>query len=1094
MPSVTAPTVSTGTHSGVTSSGTSINGNNLSNMGNADSVDVGVAYSTSTNPTTGASSGTNYGTGNFSASLSGLSANTTYYYRAYATNSAGTSYGAQSSFTTLPNAPAVGISIGTISATSISLSATVNNNGGTVSSKGFDGLSWSGSGDGDFSNNFTGLTPNTQYSVRAYATNAGGTGYSGYISPRTLAAVPGLVSVNSYQPNGDVVLSINRNGNPSGTQFFVQRATDASFTQNLATALDWYNPGAGTTLTIPKAAMNAGAAYYFRIMARNADNIATAWGAATVSIPMRISDAPGTPTVTPSSDTQMTAAWTAATGAATYDVYENDVRVVTATAGTSATRPGLTPNTLYKYEIVSNNVSGSSGKSASTSKYTLATVPDLTTAAPQQNGNVILTVDKHNNPDATQYYVEKAKTSDFSDAEMAVGWTALDAGQNTFTISSLDLDENYYFRIKARNGDNIETACGVTAACITVPTTPSILSVDPASNHSITLTWNDVRVDSTQITYYIYENDMLVGSTTETTYTHTGLTPNTVYSYKVTAENANNLETVKSAALTAGTLATTPEIDAIEAQANGTAFIYIDGKDNPSDTEYYIEKSTNSTFPAGASTTMGVNWDMLDGNGKMTVSGLANGTVYYYRVKARNNDQVARLTVQETAWGDALQSTVITVPAPLSGAPSATVNSTSKVTISWSAVSGAFDYMLYRNGTFVKAVTGTETTDVGLEANTGVVYKVIPRNSSGISSLAHPESAIVYTNAAVPSLTLTAQPSGIEVKVTVAPNGNMSGTQYQVEVSLTGGVEFSPIADKTTAWSTTTDTAITGLIPGTQYYFRVSARNGNNGAGTSQTSAHSEIVSTYTVVGQPDQPTTSDFTLNSITVSWNEVTGATGYKLYRDGVYEAQTSALTYKDTALTPNSAYTYSVTALNEGGMSEHSTDSVTVYTKAALPTSAAVADATSDRLIFNITPSNANDVEPQYKIIIKIKSSGVTAQETSWSRNTSRVEVMGLTPGVEYEVWMAARNEGSPVTKLVTDGEAPAIASVYTNSPPEGSFTNDATGVTTLRSYQTGHNDDFTISGKRLGPVYRRSADHYRDCEWYTADGCPDVLTND
>lgn len=60
----------------------------------------GVVYSTNPNPTLAnsfASAGT--GTGNFEVSLTGLSPNIIYYYKVYATNSAGTVYGSQHAFT-----------------------------------------------------------------------------------------------------------------------------------------------------------------------------------------------------------------------------------------------------------------------------------------------------------------------------------------------------------------------------------------------------------------------------------------------------------------------------------------------------------------------------------------------------------------------------------------------------------------------------------------------------------------------------------------------------------------------------------------------------------------------------------------------------------------------------------------------------------------------------------------------------------------------------------------------------------------------------------------------------------------------------------
>jgi hypothetical protein len=62
----------------------------------------GVCWSTSPNPiSTGSHSTDGSGTGAFVSSLTGLTANTLYYVRAYATNSVGTTYGNEVSFMTL---------------------------------------------------------------------------------------------------------------------------------------------------------------------------------------------------------------------------------------------------------------------------------------------------------------------------------------------------------------------------------------------------------------------------------------------------------------------------------------------------------------------------------------------------------------------------------------------------------------------------------------------------------------------------------------------------------------------------------------------------------------------------------------------------------------------------------------------------------------------------------------------------------------------------------------------------------------------------------------------------------------------------------
>jgi hypothetical protein len=70
--------------------------------GTPEYTERGVVYSTTQNPTLAdskvVSAGT--GTGSFSANVSGLTPNTTYYIRAYATNAKGTAYGEEMSFTT----------------------------------------------------------------------------------------------------------------------------------------------------------------------------------------------------------------------------------------------------------------------------------------------------------------------------------------------------------------------------------------------------------------------------------------------------------------------------------------------------------------------------------------------------------------------------------------------------------------------------------------------------------------------------------------------------------------------------------------------------------------------------------------------------------------------------------------------------------------------------------------------------------------------------------------------------------------------------------------------------------------------------------
>jgi uncharacterized protein (TIGR02145 family) len=188
----TIPTVSTNSITNVTET-TATGGGNVTTQGSSSVTARGVCWSTSQNPTTSDSHTTDgSGTGSFTSNITGLTANTPYYVRAYATNSAGTSYGSQVNFTTTGSGTAPTVTTASIT----NITETTATGGGDVTVEGSSpvtarGVCWStssdpaisdnhtadGSGTGSFTSNITGLTANTPYFVRAYATNSEGTSY-----------------------------------------------------------------------------------------------------------------------------------------------------------------------------------------------------------------------------------------------------------------------------------------------------------------------------------------------------------------------------------------------------------------------------------------------------------------------------------------------------------------------------------------------------------------------------------------------------------------------------------------------------------------------------------------------------------------------------------------------------------------------------------------------------------------------------------------------------------------------------------------------------------------------------------------------------
>jgi uncharacterized protein (TIGR02145 family) len=255
---VGAPTVTT-TNITNTTQISATGGGNVTSDGGANVTAGGVCWSINQNPTiTDSHTIDGTGTGVFISSLTGLTANTLYYVRAYTTNSVGTSYGSQVSFTTLP------MLVPTVTTTAVTdVTQTTATSGGNVTSDGGGtvtdrGVCYStnqnptttgahttdGTGTGLFISSLTGLSVNTLFYVRAFATNVLGTAYGDNISFTTLGPVTdidgnvyyiALVGTQVWMAENLKVTNY-RNGEP------ITNVTDGSQWSNLSSgAYCWYN-------------------------------------------------------------------------------------------------------------------------------------------------------------------------------------------------------------------------------------------------------------------------------------------------------------------------------------------------------------------------------------------------------------------------------------------------------------------------------------------------------------------------------------------------------------------------------------------------------------------------------------------------------------------------------------------------------------------------------------------------------------------------------------------------------------------------------------------------------------------------------------
>ncbi len=204
-----APTITTEAVSGVGSTKATGNGN-ITNLGVPFPTSYGVCWNTAGSPTTSDSKvdkGSISTTGAFTAAITGLTANTIYKARAYAINEAGTSYGAEVTFTTnASTAPTATTNAATsVTSTGATLNGSVNANNASTAVTFEYGLTTSygtsvvaaqspatGTSATAVSYALTGLTPNTNYHYRVVGVNAEGTTHGGDMMFSTTDIAPNI--------------------------------------------------------------------------------------------------------------------------------------------------------------------------------------------------------------------------------------------------------------------------------------------------------------------------------------------------------------------------------------------------------------------------------------------------------------------------------------------------------------------------------------------------------------------------------------------------------------------------------------------------------------------------------------------------------------------------------------------------------------------------------------------------------------------------------------------------------------------------------------------------------------------------------------
>jgi fibronectin type 3 domain-containing protein len=219
-------------------------------------------------------------------------------------------------------------------------------------------------------------------------------------------------------------------------------------------------------------------------------------------------------------DQTATLTWNVVVGASSYNVYRGALKVATV-AGNTYTDSLLTNGVAYTYTVTCIKSSVESAASTAVQVTPFVITPAAPTGLTATAGNAQVAVSWSPTANATGYKLYRGATL-----------IATQAG-TSFVDSGLANGATVTYTVVATNGSASSPASAAVSATpmAPAPTAPTGLTAT-AGNAQVALSWTAVP---TATSYRIYRNNVLLTTVTTTSYTNTGLTNATAYSYYVTA-------------------------------------------------------------------------------------------------------------------------------------------------------------------------------------------------------------------------------------------------------------------------------------------------------------------------------------------------------------------------------------------------------------------------------------------------------------------------------------------------------------------------------------------------------------------------------